>query len=109
MRRATDSASGSDRTDWRAASSLCRSAPSPSAPARTSVPAYTKNGSRSENVATVPSAGPQTSPIRKAPAHTPWARPRRWLGVTRTSRLTALTLNMIEPTPPAPRRTSSCQ
>ena len=75
----------------------------------TSVPAYRKNGSRSEKVATVPTAGPATRPIRKAPAQTPWARPRRWLGVTLTRRLAALTLNMIEPTPPAPRRTSSCQ
>ena len=46
-------------------------------PRRRSVPAYRKNGSRSENVATVPTAGPATRPIRKAPAHTPWARPRR--------------------------------
>ena len=48
-------------------------------------------------------------PTRKAPAQAPWARPRRWLGVTRMSRLAAPTLNMIDPAPPTPRRTTNCQ
>ncbi len=83
--------------------------PRASAPATTSVPAYRKNGARSEKVATVPTAGPAIMPSRNDPAQAPWARPRRWLGVTRIRMLAALTLNMIEPTPPMPRSTSSCQ
>jgi len=59
-----------------------------------------EEGARSENVAMVPTAGPAIMPMRNDPAHHALARPRWWSGVTRTSRLAALTLNMIEPIPP---------
>ncbi len=80
----------------------------PMLPATASVPAYTKNGARSEiAVSGPPIAGPAIAPSRKPDCHRPVALPRWSAETTRSSRLTADTVNMAEPTPPIPRSSSS--
>ncbi len=48
-------------------------------------------------------------PIRKLLDHTPDALARSGAGVSRMSRPTAETVNMVEPTPASDRKNSSCQ
>ena len=63
-----------------------------------------KNGARSDHsVIRPPSAGPEIPPSRKPPLKLPTARPRWALVVTPSSSEIAETLNIAEPTPPAPR------
>src|SRR6516164_2955380 len=54
-----------------------------------------------------PSAGPLIPPTRKPPANRPLARPRCSVGTLTSRSVWALTPNMAEPNPPAPRRMMS--
>ncbi len=56
-----------------------------------------------------PTMGPAMLPSRNPVAHSPDARPRSGAGVSRISRPTAATVNMVEPTPATERNTSSIQ
>ena len=59
--------------------------------------------------ASPPTTGPRTLPIRKAEAYAPETRPRLSGGASLISRPIAATVNITEPAPPRPRKTSSCQ
>ena len=54
-----------------------------------------------------PSAGPLIPPTRNPPANRPLARPRCSFGTLISSNVWALTPNIAEPRPPAPRRMMS--
>jgi hypothetical protein len=67
-----------------------------------------KNGARNDQAATSPPmAGPLMLPSRNPPEYRPLARPRWSAWTLRSSNVCALTPNMAEPMPPAPRSTSS--
>src|SRR5450631_736806 len=67
-----------------------------------------KNGARSDQLASFPpKAGPVTPPNKNPAWNAPAARPRWSALTTRSSRLYADTVNIAEPIPPAPRRTTS--
>ena len=66
------------------------------------------NGARMDHAAMIPpSAGPLIPPTRKPPANRPLARPRCSVGTLTSRSVWALTPNMAEPNPPAPRRMMS--
>src|SRR5215813_766431 len=66
------------------------------------------NGARIDQAAmSPPTAGPLIPPTRNPPAYRPLARPRCSLGTLTSSRVWALTPNIAEPSPPAPRRMMS--
>ena len=66
------------------------------------------NGARIDQAAmSPPTAGPLIPPTRNPPAYRPLARPRCSLGTLTSSSVWALTPNMAEPSPPAPRRMMS--
>ncbi len=79
-----------------------------SSPATTSVAPYTTNGARIEMPVTAPPiAGPVTPPNRNPAWNAPDARPRCSGPAVRSSRAIAETVNIADPIPPTPRRTSS--
>src|SRR5215469_12035108 len=67
-----------------------------------------RNGARMDHAAMIPpSAGPLIPPTKNPPANRPLARPRWSVGTLTRSSVWALTPNMAEPSPPAPRRMMS--
>ncbi|SHV75446.1 Uncharacterised protein [Mycobacteroides abscessus subsp. abscessus] len=68
-----------------------------------------KGAERLSPTTALPNAGPATIPSKKLEPYNPWARPRISSGAMRTSSAAADTVNMVEPTPPTERNTSSCQ
>ena len=56
-----------------------------------------------------PITGPRIPPIRNVEAYMPEIRPRESGGARRTIRPMAEMVNMVEPSPPRPRKSSSCQ